>query len=429
MAGPSKYEQWRRTLKPASWRGIRFMVEDCLESGGRRVDVSEYPFRDAPFVVDLGAKAGELLVSGYLLASELGAALWPTSQQLFDALQSDGSPGELVLPEGGAQQRRPMGIARRTCSGDPGIVRFDLTFAPLGKNEFPTRTADAQSGVRDAGAATVDGATASMASVWSVVGQSSAALEKLANQVEGYVDQLTELAGMGDLLSGLNDLILQGTRISNDIARLIRAPEELAQQLTSMTASVGRMFSRPADAVRSYQTFFDGLRPKGTPRASTPQPAQPKAGVPRDPYSLAAPPDNSRALTELMERSCLSEAGILLPSATYTTWDDARAACDQLVQRIDRIQPAAPDAVYEPMSLLRLGLLSTVPDPTERLPRLVTVTPPTTLPALVLAYTYCGDPYQADDLVQRNGISRPGFVPGNKPLQIIVSQQLMAGET
>ncbi|MBM3114284.1 hypothetical protein [Jeongeupia naejangsanensis] len=79
--------------------------------------------------------------------------------------------------------------------------------------------------------------------------------------------------------------------------------------------------------------------------------------------------------------------------------------------------------MYEPLSLLRIGLLSTVPDPAERLPRLVTVTPPTTLPALVLAYSYCGDPYQADDLVPRNGISRPGFVPGNEPLLIVTLQQ------
>ena len=46
-------------LRPASFRGVAFEVESHSESGGRRIELHEYPLRDTPYAEDLGKKAGK----------------------------------------------------------------------------------------------------------------------------------------------------------------------------------------------------------------------------------------------------------------------------------------------------------------------------------------------------------------------------------
>ena len=50
--------------------------------------------------------------------------------------------------------------------------------------------------------------------------------------------------------------------------------------------------------------------------------------------------------------------------------------------------------------------------------RLTTYTPGTTLPAVVLAYDLYEDASRSDELVRRNGLSHPGFVPP-EPLKVL----------
>lgn len=47
---------WRDQLQPASFRGVPFFVDSDSQSVGRRTQVHEYPQRDKPFVEDLGRK-------------------------------------------------------------------------------------------------------------------------------------------------------------------------------------------------------------------------------------------------------------------------------------------------------------------------------------------------------------------------------------
>jgi len=55
------------------------------------------------------------------------------------------------------------------------------------------------------------------------------------------------------------------------------------------------------------------------------------------------------------------------------------------------------------------------------LPRLVAISMPATLPALVVAYLAFGDATRAAEIVARNAIiiRHPGFVPGGIPLEAL----------
>jgi prophage DNA circulation protein len=104
----------------------------------------------------------------------------------------------------------------------------------------------------------------------------------------------------------------------------------------------------------------------------------------------------------------------------FDSYDEAIAFRDQIFDAIDAQAAIAPDDdVYSALMDVRAQLAAAVPGTAVDLPRLVHVTPATTVPALVLAYRLYGDVDLADDLAARNRVARPGFVPGGRQLQVL----------
>ena len=82
-------------LRPASFRGVAFEVESHSESGGRRVELHEYPLRDTPYAEDLGKKAGKWQIEAFLVNGKSGYA--ERRDKLREALNASG-PGTLIHP-------------------------------------------------------------------------------------------------------------------------------------------------------------------------------------------------------------------------------------------------------------------------------------------------------------------------------------------
>lgn len=54
------------TAKKGKWRGVEYNHESGGVSGGRRVAVHEYPYRDGPYTEDMGRSARRFSISGYV---------------------------------------------------------------------------------------------------------------------------------------------------------------------------------------------------------------------------------------------------------------------------------------------------------------------------------------------------------------------------
>ena len=80
---------------------------------------------------------------------------------------------------------------------------------------------------------------------------------------------------------------------------------------------------------------------------------------------------------------------------------------------------AESDDVYSALAGLRAA---TVKDITVRgadRARLVSYTPIDSLPAVVIAYQLYDDASRDDEIVVRNRVRHPGFVPGGAPLEVL----------
>lgn len=83
---------WRyRLMRPASFRGVEFKVEDAARSGGRRQALFEFPKRDDPYAEDMGRRARRFTVRGYLIGEDYDAK----RDALIAALEMEG-PGLLI---------------------------------------------------------------------------------------------------------------------------------------------------------------------------------------------------------------------------------------------------------------------------------------------------------------------------------------------
>ena len=58
---------WKDNLREASFRDVPFFVESVSTEVGRRNVLYEYPFRDDPYIEDLGKAAGVYNVTGYVI--------------------------------------------------------------------------------------------------------------------------------------------------------------------------------------------------------------------------------------------------------------------------------------------------------------------------------------------------------------------------
>ncbi|RJX18966.1 MAG: hypothetical protein C4575_09315 [Desulforudis sp.] len=130
---------WRDNLQKASFRGVPFKVFGADTSVGRRSVLHEYPFRDEPYVEDLGQAADEFNVEGFVVQSVVnGWDYFRERNALIDALRKEG-PGTLIHPFFGTLTvalKSPARVSERI-DNDGGVACFAMLFVQAGKNQFP----------------------------------------------------------------------------------------------------------------------------------------------------------------------------------------------------------------------------------------------------------------------------------------------------
>jgi hypothetical protein len=165
MALPSKlgtirdiHNPWRDQLLPAMYDGVPFFVDAGSRESGRRTVIHEFPKRDVPYSEDMGRRAIEYSVRGYIVAfmsdtqtvsdpnhPDYMAQLYMRDYRITrDRLQmrlDTGGEGVLQLPfmaragEGDPLQLMAVCTRYRMTEENKlgGYVVFDMTFVQYGQ--------------------------------------------------------------------------------------------------------------------------------------------------------------------------------------------------------------------------------------------------------------------------------------------------------
>ena len=139
--------------KKAAFRGALFFVRDSDTGVGRRNVVHTYPFRDEPYVEDLGLDVDEFNITGYVIQNiDNGQDYFKERDALIIALKKSG-PGILVHPFLGERVVSLIGKARIVETfADGGIARFTMSFVLAEKitAPYPDKIVDHSQAVDDA---------------------------------------------------------------------------------------------------------------------------------------------------------------------------------------------------------------------------------------------------------------------------------------
>jgi prophage DNA circulation protein len=80
-------DDWRRNLRPSSFRGVEFFVDAAGRAGGRRQALFEFPKKDTPYAEDMGRRARRFPVTAYLIGDDYQAQ----RDALIAALEQEGA--------------------------------------------------------------------------------------------------------------------------------------------------------------------------------------------------------------------------------------------------------------------------------------------------------------------------------------------------
>lgn len=385
------------SLRQASFRGVPFHVETTELGAGRRTQLHEYPKRDKPDVEDLGRATRDLSFSGFVVGDDYVEQ----ANTLLGALEAYG-PGTLVHPWFGTMQVSIKDAARVSFDAELGKARFAMSFIESGELEFPSVSTSTQAASRNAASELESVAVAGFADRFTVSGFQDF-VAAAANGNLGDMLGVISSSEVGNVLGLSNSL---ATSISTAIA-LISNPATLGWKLLGMfglsgVATTVAAWTSTARSLTRVAASSDLSNPS-TPTVSTASRQQ--AYV------------NAVAINTLARQALLAQAvgasslvGTSVDS-TLLSYDDMVAVRAELIAAIDAESMTASDSVYDALQTARLVVWQDLTSRASDSARLTTVSVSDVMPALVLAYDYYEDAIREAEIVARNGIQHPGFIP------------------
>jgi len=408
------------SLRPASFRGVPFQVATADLGAGRRTQLHEYPQRDKPYVEDLGRATRDLAFTGYVVGDDYV----DQANKLLAALEEYG-PGDLVHPWFGTLRVSLKDSARVSFDGSLGVARFTMAFVESGDLEFPTAESSTQVESRLA----------------------ASDLESIA--VESFSDQFT-IKGFQDFVAAaatgnLGDML--GIISSSEVGKVLGYANSLAATVSTAIALISNPsalgwkvmgalgLSGLATTVAAWSAIVRSISRVGA--SSLSDPAAPLVYTPSRQQAFV----NACAVDALGRQALIAQAvgasslvgtridspgaglsqGVVAGGAAVRpliSFTEMVAVRDELIAVIDQESMIASDKVYHALMKARAAVWKDLTTRARENARLTTLTPNEVLPALVLAYDYYEDANREADIVARNGIRHPGFVPV-EPLRVI----------
>lgn len=425
---------WKDSLRPASFRGVPFYVDSHEAQGGRRVVTHEFPLRDKPYTEDMGRHAQSFTIEAFVI----GADYFGARDALVKACDGEGA-ADLVHPYLGTIKVNCSGWTLRETKTDGRMARFSLTFVESGESEYPSSTSDFASKTGSLADTVAGYSLADFGDEFDIDGLPdfciNDATEIFTEAADFMISTAKTVTNLLSVQSGPFSQFMGSVNLfQTGLSSLVRTPLVLASQFHGLMNSLGSLFDGPSSAVSALAGFFGFGDDKDPIITSTPtrqaqqnnrnainalvrqSAAIEAARYAADPALTISPTQSNQALVRPSTQPTLS--------APYQTEDDAIAVRNSIIREIDDISedPITSDDVYSSLQDVRAAVVDGVPPPNVSLPNLVTVTPIKTVPALVLAYDLYEDAGRDLEIVSRNDIAYPGFVPGAEPLRVLTNE-------
>jgi prophage DNA circulation protein len=401
---------WRERLLPASFRGVPFKVDRARSNFGRKTVTHEFPERDVPYTEDLGRSAKEFQVSGYLVGDDY----LEQRDRLLAACEDWGGAGELIHPYFGAVRVNCTRIQTSDDDTETNMLRLSMSFVEAGQELSPGVGINREFELAENKLSALDAAKAKLREIYDITRIPSNKVNEIRNMIS----------------SGLS--LIEDTRLvvksAASYRRILDQADDGVEALLNNVTDLGDTF---ADLF-AFGTFPAGLYPSDrddeydTDNENNPATEDDSETLFNEfrtlwDFAPSSTTDSSDAVKDFfIETGTIMAAG-LVGIIQYTSLDQAEEFRDVVVTQINTL--LALDLPVDLAGTLQDLKTSAIEDINERgadLARLTELTLNESAPALVLSFDLYGTVDEEQDIIDRNKVEHPGFVPGGLPIEVLI---------
>lgn len=407
----------------ASFRGVEFLLENVDGKGGRRAIPHAYPKKESGWTEDNGAVLTNQKISGRVVGKDYLTQL----RNLLTALNTSG-PGELVHPWWGTQTVQVGEVTHRFDNNEDltAIVEFEVFEA--GKNLFPSASTDTASKLHSAASDAADSNNSWFESLWD-----GDALDGMGTMVDTLLSDMNEFThGLPSMPSSLRDWTNRLSNIKDSVGSLLAYPGKLAQQVTSLLYDLKGIATDPIRALSVYdlvKSRWKGMRAELSATGSLSKNIKVSNGVASSVSSI-----KSKALNDRLNSNIAAFKQLVLNAAAIGKADAiadcefayAQQASDAGSGVADDLNELAKTAIesgdrasWRTFRALRFAVVEDTNARSLQLPVMRVVSTNRPIPVALLAWRELGDVERRSDIIARNKISRPSFIPANAQIKVI----------
>ncbi|MDT6918587.1 DNA circularization protein [Pseudomonas atacamensis] len=401
---------WRDRLLPASFRGVGFWIDQAKTPVGRKGQLHEYPQRDLPFFEDLGQQAKTHDLTAFII----GPDCLEQRDKLLKALEQ--GRGELVHPWLGRLQVKVGECDMTHTRQGGGLVTFALKFYPDQPLPFPTATVSTQKVLLAKADGLLGSAVARFEQAMTLIKAARIGITNLRNSLTGVYDVIKEQ---------LKPLIEQYRQITELVKAVKELPKEVAAEFKGLLGDIKELkaFAKEgyrgviADVSQQLEAIRKADAPKITTGKDTNAAAQAMADLVQDTLIVkvaqwvASMPVATRAMQLPSTPTVAQQAHQQVTRPEVPATDDLQALQKDLVEALQGAKNKADPEHYQAISDVQDALVAHLKAVASSGVRLVSKTFQESLPALVIAYKQFGDATRVTEVVQRNGVTNPLYLP------------------
>lgn len=403
---------WLDDLLEADIGGAPFFAVSVRSSGGRRTVVTEFPGRDEAAAEDLGQRSRRWSVEAVVI----GAAYMQARDAVVDVLERAG-PHRFTHPWWGEAQvvvDGPIEVSESAAEG--GVARISFSLAEVGTAPafkiVPSPVADLGASVvyaKEVAAADFAKATGGLGGVLAAIAAGITAVASAMTKV--HRKALAAFGGVDTLTYALLDF---------DEARdaLAALPDALMAKINGLLAALGQVIRDSAAAdPETYPGSEKVQRVEQALQAAEELHAVDVATDTDDEDEQAAEAAFNLAFRALS----VATFAELFQDLPLESTDQSAAVLTSLGGALEDLllEPTLSDEAYDALTDLRSALAEQARAAAQTLPSLTTYTPTSATPALLIAFWLYGDPGRDLEIVARNSVADPNFVPGLVPLEVL----------
>jgi len=390
---------WLDRYRQASFRNVEFYIPAHEGRGGRRVQSTEFPGRDEPYVQDHGRKSGGFTIDAYIIGDDYDIQ----RNDLITALNKKG-PGKLVHPYLGVLKLQVASYTWRETNREMNMVRFVINVIEAGDTKFPIRVQDTVQEAAEAKSSALDAVKAAFAKAYNLnkypatVSTATLAMaQKASAAISSAKSTVSTVASyqrsMENFENQLDILYLKGSDLINDVSDLIGFGTNQDDEFEATNEN----------ALSSFNDM-DNMK-----------------DVTADEVVTSDPEDPTRLLEEAFQTLTIINQVGLLTIIDFESAQEAEILETQVFERIDEVlESTTDDDTYNALYDLRTVVAENLDNRAKSLPLLVEYIPRVTTPALVIAHELYGNVDREQELIDRNRIQHPGFTPGQVPIEVLI---------